>query len=157
MLAGGAILAVTLFVGSTLPPYAGLLGLWLLMGVGNTLVLTPTGRILRRSSQQADRPALFAAQFALSHFGWLIAYPLAGWLGANAGLAVCFLVLGSLTGLALLAAWMVWPAVDDEVLDHVHTDLPEGHPHLSDAVSTDSGFRHAHQFVIDDLHHRWPR
>lgn len=157
MLAGGALQVVSLLIGCTLPPYAGLLGLWLLMGVGNTLVLTPTGRILRRSSGQSDRPALFAAQFALSHLGWLIAYPLAGWLGANAGLAICFAVLGSLAGVALLTAWMVWPRVDEEVLDHVHTDLPKGHPHLADAVSTGTGFRHAHQFVIDDLHHRWPR
>lgn len=157
MLAGVGIQVVTLFIGTLLPPFAGLLGLWTLFGIGNSLILTPSGRILRRSSQQADRPALFAAQFALSHFGWLIAYPLAGWLGASAGLPVCFAVLGCLAALALIAAWMVWPAVDEPVLDHVHEDLPESHPHLSDAVPAGSGYRHAHEFVIDDLHHRWPR
>ncbi|MEO1250328.1 MAG: MFS transporter [Pseudomonadota bacterium] len=157
MLVGVCIQVVTLFLGTLVPPFSGMLALWTLFGIGNSLILTPSGRILRRSSQQTDRPALFAAQFALSHFGWLIAYPLAGWLGASYGLSVCFAVLGCVAGLALIAAWLVWPAVDEPVLDHVHEDLPSSHPHLSDAVPAGSGFRHAHQFVIDDLHHRWPR
>lgn len=44
-------------------------------------MLTPTGRLLRRSAEAGDRPALFAAQFVLSHACWLLTYPLAGRLG----------------------------------------------------------------------------
>lgn len=33
-------------------------------------------------------PALFAAQFSLSHAGWLFTYPLAGWLGSTAGMTI---------------------------------------------------------------------
>ena len=35
---------------------------------------------------ELDRPALFAAHFALSHACWLVTYPLAGWLGAGLGI-----------------------------------------------------------------------
>src|SRR3546814_2350950 len=45
------------------------------MGVAYSVCVTPGGRLLKRSSDEADRPALFAAQFALSHVCWLIAYP----------------------------------------------------------------------------------
>ena len=55
-----------------------LLGVWLLVGLGYASVLTPSGRLLRRSAQPADRPTLFAAQFALSYACWLVTYPLSG-------------------------------------------------------------------------------
>ena len=44
-----------------------LLGAWLLVGLGYSALLTPSGRLLRRSAHPEDRPALFAAQFAWSH------------------------------------------------------------------------------------------
>src|SRR3954462_13608102 len=74
-----------------------LLATWVLLGIGYSAVQTPAGRLLRRSAQPADRPALFAAQFALSHACWLLTYPLAGWLGSAAGMPVTLIVLGSLT------------------------------------------------------------
>ena len=67
MIAGALI--VTL--GTLLGPLAGSLGplmvLWAVIGFGYSLAQTPTGRLLRRSAQPEDRPAIFAAQFALSH------------------------------------------------------------------------------------------
>src|SRR3546814_15896387 len=94
MLAGAAVLAATmLFMGArSLHGVAGwsiLLAVWFVLGLGYSAVLTPSGRLLRRSSHQEDRPALFAAQFALSHACWLLTYPLAGWLGAEIGRASC--------------------------------------------------------------------
>lgn len=53
--------------------------------VGYSAMLTPSGRLLRRSAHPEDRPAIFAAQFALSHACWLVAYPLAGLLMTLAG------------------------------------------------------------------------
>lgn len=52
-------------------------------------------RLLR---QVNDRPAIFAAQFTLSHLCWLIAYPTAGWLVSRFGLipALTFLPLAAL-------------------------------------------------------------
>jgi MFS family permease len=67
-----------------------LLGGWLLLGVAYSMSVTPGGRLLRRSASSEDRPALFAAQFALSHVCWLIAYPLVGQLGARVSMTAAF-------------------------------------------------------------------
>lgn len=133
-----------------------LLAAWLLMGLGYSSVLTPSGRLLRRSSQQQDRPALFAAQFALSHACWLLTYPLAGWLGADYGMATALLVLGGLAGLGGAAALALWPADDPDTIEHVHDDLPLDHPHVRGAARVGRGVRHVHAFVIDDYHRHWP-
>ena len=57
-----------------------LIALWAVIGFGFSLTQTPIGRIINRSACGADRDAVFAAQFALSHACWLVTYPLAGWI-----------------------------------------------------------------------------
>src|SRR5690606_6158239 len=78
MIAGAVLLTVALLLAQLEPAYGAALVLWLLLGAGSSLVQTPSGRLLRRSSHTEDRPALFSAQFALSHACWLITYPAAG-------------------------------------------------------------------------------
>ncbi|WP_046470272.1 MFS transporter [Allosalinactinospora lopnorensis] len=135
-----------------------LLFTWLLLGAGTALILTPGGRLLRRSCDQADRPALFAAQFSLSHACFLGTYPLAGWLGAAAGMGTTLLAFAGLTLAAALLAVCAWPAGDPRTLTHVHADLHPGHPHLHDAETVGAGWwGHRHEFVIDRLHTRWPQ
>lgn len=160
MLAGAALLVVALpllalafALGAGWPA---MLAGWLLLGLGYSTVLTPSGRLLRRSSAAEDRPSVFAAQFALSHACWLLTYPLAGWLGAAAGLAAASLGLAVPALLGLLAAFRLWPARDPEVLAHVHPDLPADHPHVRGAEPSVAGPRHAHPFAIDALHRQWP-
>ncbi len=151
---GGAGVMV---LGVALVPLAGSLGaliaLWAVIGFGFSLTQTPIGRIINRSARAADRGAVFAAQFALSHACWLVTYPLAGWIGATAGLSTAALVLAGIGALGLLAVLRLWPADDPFELPHVHPDLPSDHPHLSEHGSKG----HHHQVVIDDLHRRWPR
>ena len=158
MLAGAALIAVCLLAGFVLATrYAVLLPLWYVMGLGYSLAQTPSGRLLRRSSGEADRPALFAAQFALSHACWLITYPLAGWLGAKFGLATSFVTLGAVAAAAVLLSIRLWPADDPVELLHRHDGLVEGHPHLaSDAGTARATREHSHAYVIDDEHQRWP-
>jgi hypothetical protein len=134
------------------PVWPGLLVAWGLLGLGYSAILTPTGRLLTRSAQGADRPAVFAAQFALSHACWLLTYPLAGWLGAAAGLPLTLGVLGAIPLVGAALAAFLWPASDPEVIEHAHPELPSDHPHLRDGRS----HRHAHAFRIDDLHRHWP-
>ena len=126
-----------------------LLGAWLLTGLGYAAVLTPSGRLLRRSAHAEDRPALFAAQFALSHACWLITYPLSGWMMTRFGPVVALGVLAALAGAGLVAALRLWPREDPETLAHTHDNLPLDHPHLQGAR------RHAHPLVVDDMHPRW--
>ncbi|MDP3342327.1 MFS transporter [Frigidibacter sp.] len=150
---GGAALMVA---GVALVPLVGgleiLIALWALIGFGFSLTQTPIGRIINRSAREADRGAVFAAQFALSHACWLVTYPLAGWVGAGAGLTVASLVLAGIGAIGLIAVLRIWPVGDESVLPHDHPDLPATHPHLSQ-----HGPHHSHAFVIDDLHRRWPR
>jgi MFS family permease len=110
MLAGAATLTAGLLAGPFVTGVASLLPLWFVMGLGYSAALTPSGRLLRASSRPEDRPALFAAQFALSHVCWLLAYPLAGRLGAAAGLDATFLALAALAGASVVAAVLLWPA-----------------------------------------------
>lgn len=109
MLAGTGILILGLLCSPFLSTYGGLLIVWGALGIGYSLTLTPSGRLLRRSSEPEDRPALFAAQFALSHLCWLLTYPLAGWAGARLGLPVTALMLCALAALGLVLALRVWP------------------------------------------------
>ena len=103
--------AVTLFA----EPGAGwwlLLGLWFLLGAGNSTILTPSSRLLREASTEQTRPYIFTAQFSLSHACYILSYPLAGWLGAAAGLGWA---AGALTILAILGsagAFLSWPRRD---------------------------------------------
>lgn len=108
MLAGGAILVVGLLLGAFVSSYSALIALWVVLGAGYSLAQTPSGRILRRSSSAQDRPALFAAQFALSHACWLVTYPLAGWLGASVNLGAAFIGLGLLAGGAWVVSKRIW-------------------------------------------------
>jgi predicted MFS family arabinose efflux permease len=129
------------------------LPLWALLGLGNGLVLTPSGRLLRRSAEAGDRPALFAAQFALSHACWLITYPLAGWLGVAAGLAPTFLLMAVVAALGAGLAVRLWPAESEQAAPHEHHGLAADHPHVSGALAlAGGGFRHAHPPVADEFH-----
>lgn len=156
MLAGATVLVAGLLVGAAVQRYALLLPLWFALGLGYSLAQTPSGRLLRRSSQPEDRPALFAAQFALSHACWLITYPLAGWLGAKAGLPVTFVALAVVAGCAVALAIWLWPARDPDEIEHIHETLESGHPHIAGAIRIRAGYRHRHAFVTDSHHPEWP-
>ncbi len=156
MLGGIGVMVVGLFAGIFVSGHSSLMALWFVLGLGYSTAQTPSGRLLRRSAHPEDRPALFAAQFALSHACWLLFYPLAGWLGARFGMPVSFVVLGGAGALAAWVASRVWPVQDPEVIEHNHADLPAGHAHMLGAVASGDRVRHAHTFVLDDQHPHWP-
>jgi MFS family permease len=156
MLGGVALLSGAMLLGSLVWGYAGLLPLWFLTGLAYSTAQTPSGRLLRRSSHAEDRPALFAAQFALSHACWLVFYPLAGWAGSHWGMPATFVLLGVCAALACLLALRLWPREDPDVLEHEHAGLAPDHPHLREGHGA-AGSRHAHPFWIDDHHTDWPR
>jgi len=156
MIVGAAVLAVTLLGLAALtvinglgwlPPLAG----WLVIGVGYLAVLTPSGRLLKRSAHAEDRPAVYVAQFALSHACWLVAYPSAGWLITEFDAATALAVLALLAAAGMAGGVILWPRDDAGVVEHTHDDLPADHPHVQDGRS------HSHPIVIDDYHPHWPR
>ena len=119
------------------------------------MTLTPAGRLLKRSANPADRPAVFAAQFSLSHACWLLTYPLAGFLGAKIGMSSTFAILALLTAIGVAIAWWVWPVTDVNVVAHAHPSDARLDEHLAQGERTGPD-THRHPFAIDDNHRRWP-
>ena len=158
MMAGArGLIGIALVMGAVLwlrglPGWGVFLLVWAVIGFLYSSILTPSGRLLRRSAHAEDRPAIFAAQFALSHACWLLTYPLAGWAGQVIGMGPALLLLAGVAALGLVLAARLWPAGLPDAPEHEHADLPEDHPHLR----AHGGRRHAHAFVIDDEHHAWP-
>jgi MFS family permease len=152
MLGGGAAMVAGLAAAAAAAGLAQLTAVWAVIGFGFGLTQTPIGRLLVRSAQPEDRPAVFAAQFALSHGCWLIAYPLAGQVGARLGLGAAFAVLTLFGGAALGLAWVLWPIRDPDRLPHLHPELPPDHPHLREHEEPGG-----HPYRIDRLHRQWPR
>lgn len=90
--------------------------LWFLIGAGMAMIVTPTGKVLRRSVDPAALPEVFAAQFSLSHLAWLVTYPIAGWVGTEAGFPITWTILAVLAVSSAAAAWVLWPRRDGVAL-----------------------------------------
>ena len=154
MLAGAALMGLGLLglavgimgLGLSWPLLA---SIWGLVGLGYSAVLTPSGRLLARSAHAEDRPAVFAAQFALSHACWLLTYPMSGVLMVWVGVVPSLLCLAGLTGIGAVLAARLWSGGAADQMHHRHDNLPLDHPHLSGQRT------HSHPMVIDDQHPHW--
>ena len=150
----GALAAVFSVIGRGPQYWPLILTGWIILGMAYSASVTPSGRLLKRSANSEDRPALFAAQFALSHGCWLIAYPLAGQIGARFGQAAAFGGLAILAAVGTAIAVAIWPVADPKAISHRHDELASDHPHMQKEHGGNASREHA--FVIDDLHPRWP-
>ncbi|WP_323796471.1 MFS transporter [Nisaea sp.] len=172
MLAGGLLLSLSLCAGIAAETYLQALAAWCAIGIGTSMVMTPSGLLLRQSCHAEDRTDLFAAQFALSHACWLVAYPLAGWVATSFGMDAAFATLSVGAAAGLAAALHFWPRHDPTELAHEHEEMVHEHP-ISDDGHHEAAhrmpidptgqkhrhrrFRHRHAFVIDDHHTAWPQ
>ncbi len=173
MLSGGVLLGVGLLLGLAEPGLLSLLPIWFVLGAGSSLIQSPAGRLLKKSANEGDRPAIFAAQFALSHACWLLTYPLAGWLGSTFSLTTAFLTLALIALASTAAALVLWPPGDPSELEHIHEPVTHEHLHIHDAHHQHSHegwegpephrhphphapLRHKHPYVIDLHHSIWP-
>jgi MFS family permease len=116
MLTGAALIPGVLagttaltFLGVTGRGWWLLLGLWFLLGAANSTILTPSSRLLRDASTEETRPYVFTAQFSLSHACYILTYPLAGWVGAVAGLGWAALALTIIAMIGSGGALLSWP------------------------------------------------
>ncbi|MFI1919945.1 MFS transporter [Nocardia sp. NPDC020380] len=116
MLTGCVVLPIGLLVTAIVPelgpvPGGALLAVsWAVLGAGTSLINTPSARLLRAQTEPAARPAVFTAQFSLSHACFLVTYPMAGRLGVLAGLPITAVALAALATLAGAMAARLWPA-----------------------------------------------
>ncbi len=174
MLAGGVVLGIGLLLGLGEPGLRAMLPVWFVLGAGASLIQTPAGRLLARSARDSDRPAIFAAQFALSHACWLLTYPLAGWIGATFGPTAAFGMLALVALASTAAALVLWPAHDPGEVEHLHEALDHEHLHVHDEhhghahegrdarkphrhPHRHATLRHKHTYVVDLHHPTWPR
>ncbi|MGO1971425.1 MAG: MFS transporter [Propionibacteriaceae bacterium] len=106
--AGLALMAFVLLGAEPDSPLLGFGLVWLVTGVASSMIQTPSAQLLRRSSTEQNRAAVFAAQFSFSHGCLLITYPLAGNLGALLGLAPTAFILSGVAALAAVATALLW-------------------------------------------------
>jgi Na+/melibiose symporter-like transporter len=114
MLAGGVVTVVALVIAIVVTgdgaTWAGVLSTWFVLGAASSMVLTPAGQVITSSVAEAGRSAAFAAHFSLSHACYLLAYPVAGWVGQDAGVPVSAGMLAIVSVLATGVAALMWPA-----------------------------------------------
>ncbi|WP_096787758.1 MFS transporter [Rhodobacter sp. CZR27] len=109
MLTGALIVVASLASGALSFGIAGLLLRWVAIGLGVVWTITPAIYLIRRLARPADLQVLMAAQMTLANLCLLIAFPVAGFLGAWASMSATFLILAALSGLATLAMIRLWP------------------------------------------------
>jgi MFS transporter, NRE family, putaive nickel resistance protein len=156
MSCGAMIMAIALLPANGVN-LGGLLLLWGLAGVGQTLVNLPTQVLIAERVAVELQGRVYGAQFAWSHFWWAFAYPLAGGFGQRwpqqnftlgGGLA-----LGCLLGIYLSYQFR-WPLPRSSGQWHIHTHC---HDRLHDHAESvqDGGHDHAHAVSAapDLLHH----
>lgn len=123
MVAGAVALPVLLVVGAGCIAglsggiqWGALLFAWFLAGAATSAVLTPSSRLLRRNTTEQTRPAVFAAQFSLSHACFLVAYPLAGAGGAALGLPGIAVILAGLAAVGSMLALVAFRRTPPELV-----------------------------------------
>ncbi len=108
MMIGAMTVAVGLLLGVLQSNLTGLLLLWAMLGFGVAWTLTPVTYLIRRIAAPADLQTLFAAQMSIANGCLLVAYSLAGWLGAALGMSWTFAILGVLAGCSTWTAHRLW-------------------------------------------------
>lgn len=80
LIAGAFLLGLAIsFAGFT--GFNGLLVLWMLAGLGQSLAEIPSETLIGEQIASEDQGKVYGSHFAVSHLWWAIAYPIAGFLG----------------------------------------------------------------------------
>ncbi|WP_236618933.1 MFS transporter [Acaryochloris sp. CCMEE 5410] len=136
-------LGTLLIVLALLPAHEVLLGglllLWGIAGIGQTLVNVTTQTVIADRVAVEVQGRVYGAHFALSHLWWVFAYPVAGWMGSS---LASYFFYSSLFGLGLFV--MMFTIFRPHQLmqlkrglwhehDHDHSD-PSHHHHAYSAT-----------------------
>ncbi len=142
---GGAVLMTLALLPANFASLGALLGLWAIAGVGQTLVSVSTQTLIAERVAVEMQGRVYGAHFAWSHLWWVLAYPLAGWMGIQVpthnffysslmGLVLLVLVYGVLQPRRLLnlsgGQWHEHDHIHDTSHTHDHAPhLPNQNPH----------------------------
>jgi len=122
MIGGGIASAAALVMAATVAdgPWWAVLGFWTILGSATSFVLTPAGGVINSAVAEGERPAAYAALFSLSHACYLLAYPIAGWVGNRFDIGISMVVLGAIATLATGLALILVRAARDAGVDASH-------------------------------------
>src|SRR5699024_3800689 len=115
------VLAAVAMTGTAVVSWVATIAIWIIIGAGMALIVTPTGRVIRSAVRPSELPAAFAAQFSLSHMAWLLTYPIAGWVGTAAGFTWAWSLLAALAITGAVGAVLLWPATTQQARSGEHT------------------------------------
>jgi MFS transporter, NRE family, putaive nickel resistance protein len=141
----GAFLITLGLLPANLADLSGLLLLWVIAGVGQTLVNVPTQTLIADRVAVEVQGRVYGAHFAWSHLWWGFSYPLAGWM-INHFPAQNFFY-SSLIGFVLLA--IVYLAFNLRKLHNLDSGLWHEHPHIHDEQHP---HQHSNQATIQETH-----
>jgi len=82
LISGAIVLGVSISFANYVP-YAVLMGLWLLAGLGQSLAEMPSETLIAENITSENQGKVYGSHFAFSHLWWAIAYPIAGFLGTS--------------------------------------------------------------------------
>jgi len=82
LISGAIVLGVSISFANYVP-YAVLMGLWLLAGLGQSLAEMPSETLIAENITSENQGKVYGSHFAFSHLWWAIAYPIAGFLGTG--------------------------------------------------------------------------
>lgn len=82
LISGAIVLGVSISFANYVP-YAVLMGLWLLAGLGQSLAEMPSETLIAENITSENQGKVYGSHFAFSHLWWAIAYPVAGFLGTS--------------------------------------------------------------------------
>jgi MFS transporter, NRE family, putaive nickel resistance protein len=135
----GTVAIVLALLPANLTNLWGLLLLWSIAGVGQTLVNVPTQTLIADRVAVEFQGRVYGAHFAWSHLWWAFAYPLAGWMGNYLPTQNFFYT--SLAGMGLLV--LVSVAFKPQQLQDLPAGMWHEHPHTHDE------HQHEHHHAID--------
>jgi NRE family putative nickel resistance protein-like MFS transporter len=75
---------------------------WVISGAGQGIYNNLSNRLLAANSSEDERAHIYAAHFSLSHAGWGLTYPAAGFLTSHLGFQVTSWIFLGLLGLTLI-------------------------------------------------------
>ena len=123
---------------------------WALAGAGQCILGIRGNELLAANSTPEERPHIYAAHFSLSHVGWGLSYPLAGFAVTFLGFGTSAYLFAGLLAAVSLPVWISQlrlvtihtqfqdrthghsafdPPGDYHTHEHRHGDLVHSHPH----------------------------
>ena len=106
MVKGSApVMIAGLIAVAVLPLFSTVTVAWWLVGMSYSIMGIRGSELLASDSDGDERPHIYAAHFALSHAGWGLTYPLAGWLSTALGFGK---TAGIFAVILFLVACYVW-------------------------------------------------